>query len=324
MCISRRQILKAIAASSAISGVSSSTWAQTASKVVRLYQGFPAGGAPDTIGRLLAPGLGKGIARTVILESKVGAAERVVAQHLSRLPPDGDHLLLYTGVQAVHAALDKKISYDIIKDFTHIAGVAKYGFLICVGSNSPYVSLSDLLDDAARRPGRITYSSPGIGSTLHLAGERISTNANVKMLHVPYNNLNNYVDVVSGTLDVVIGTYSSSIGLITDGRLRALAVTSKQRLKALPNVPSVNETLPNSDLETLVAIAGPAGMPAKIVASLRAALKPIQSSPQMIGELERLGFSSYATHPGEIERELETATATVRMIAARANINVGH
>src|SRR5262245_61843373 len=155
-------------------------------KLIRVVHGYDAGSNPDVIARHLAPGLTELLGQQVAIDPRPGAAERVAAALVARQPADGHTLYLMTGGQAVVSATDPALQYDLMRDFEFISPVTRFPFVFVVAPDSRFASLGDYLEAARREPGKLSYGSSGIGSTLHMAMELLCSRAAVKLLHVPY------------------------------------------------------------------------------------------------------------------------------------------
>lgn len=222
---------------------------------VRLIHGYDAGSNPDTIARHLSQSLTEIMGVQIVIEPKPGAAERVAATQVARMKADGNVLYLMTGGQAVVSATDKTLSYDLLNDFDFISIVTRFPFVFTVAPDSRFKTIEAYLDEARREPGKLTYGSSGIGSTLHMAMELLLSKTGVKITHIPYKGGigQPYNDMIGGRLDMHVVTFSNAQPLIKTDKLRALAVTSKDRHPGFPNVPSVAENLvPDYDGKSVV------------------------------------------------------------------------
>ena len=231
---------------------------------VRLIHGYDAGSNPDTIARHLSQPLTEIMGVQIVIEPKPGAAERVAATQVARMKPDGNVLYLMTGGQAVVSATDKSLSYDLLADFDFISIVTRFPFVFTVAPESRFRTMAAYLDEARREPGKLTYGSSGIGSTLHMAMELLLAKTGVKITHIPYKGGigQPYNDMLGGRLDMHVVTFSNAQPLIKTDKLRALAVTSRDRHPGFPNVPSIAETLvPDYDVVSWLGFTAPAGLP---------------------------------------------------------------
>lgn len=307
MTISRRTVLATLAAAplAAPALVRAQAWP---SQPIRLIHGYDAGSNPDTIARHLAPGLTEILGVQIVIEPKPGAAERLAASQVARMKPDGQVVYLMTGGQAVVSATDKTLSYQLLRDFDFIGIVTRFPFVFTVAPDSRFKTLAAYVAEAKRDPGKLTYGTSGVGSTLHMAMELMLSQVGAKMTHVPYKGGIGapYNDLIGGRLDMHVVTFSNAQPLIKTDKLRALAVTSKERHPGFPDVPTVAETLvPGYDVVSWLGFTSPAGLPADIRDKLHAAIMRAMANPAVKGKLEELGNDTRVTTPQEFRARVE-------------------
>jgi tripartite-type tricarboxylate transporter receptor subunit TctC len=274
--------------------------ARLAGRTVRLVVEFGAGTPPDLIARLMAPLLATKMGANVIVEPKPGGSGRIAAQTVAKSAPDGTTLLVVTGSQTVISATDSNLTYDFVRDFSHISMIAEYPFCISVASTSKYKTFADLVAQARREPNSVSYASAGAGTTTHLAVEMLSEKLGISLMHVPYTTAGSQalIDVLAGTVDIIVNTPN---GAIAQGdRLRVLAVTSKQREPTLLDAPSVSEIVPDFDVTTWMALSAPANMPADLVAELNDAAREAVLAPSVDERIRSLGFTPVANSPEQM------------------------
>jgi tripartite-type tricarboxylate transporter receptor subunit TctC len=301
----RRQFMLAAPALAVASRGHAETWP---SQPIRLMHGYDAGSNPDTIARHLAPGLGEALGVQIIIEAKPGAAERLAASQIARMKPDGQVIYLMTGGQAVVSATDKTLSYRLLQDFDFIGIVTRFPFVFTVAPDSRFKTLAEYVAEARREPGKLTYGTSGVGSTLHMAMELMLSQVGVQMTHVPYKGGIGapFNDLVGGRLDMHVVTFSNAQPLIRTDKLRALAVTSKERHPGFPDVPTVAEVLvPGYDVVSWLGFAAPAGLPPGIAQKLHAAIVTAMANPAVKAKLEELGNDTRVTSPAEFRARVE-------------------
>ena len=290
------------------------------SRPIQLFHGFAVGANPDIISRLLGPALGERLGVSIVVDSKPGASGRIATNHVSKLTPDGYAMLMLTGGDSVMAATAGDLPYDLLRDFAFVSGATKFPFLILVLADSPYKTLSDLIDDAKKRPGRLTYGSSGIASTLHLAGELLKEMAGIDMLHVPFKG-NQAQEHAAGRIDVSVSVSASAMPHIRSGKLRVLAVTGPERSRDFPDAPTVRETLPGYEVLSWLGLAVPAATPQAIVDRLstevRAALERDDVKTRLLG----LGAEPYGTTGAEFRTRVETDVRKWRALAAKVKLD---
>ncbi len=297
MTLKRRTFVLATPAVSAFaSGAKAQAWP---SQPIRIVHGYAAGSNPDTIARHMAPALGEALGATMIVDPKPGAAERLAAAQVAKLPPDGYTLYMMTGGQAVVSATDPELSYKLDKDFDFLSIVTRFPFNFVVIAESRFKAFKDFVDEARQRPGKLSYGSSGIGSTLHMAMELLRAQIGIDIVHVPYRGgmAQPLADLTNGQLDLHVSTLTLSTQLVRAGKLRSLAVTSKERSRFEPDVPAVSETVPGFDVVSWLGFAAPAGLPRPISDKLVAAIQQVAARPDVKGKLEELGNDVLADGP---------------------------
>jgi tripartite-type tricarboxylate transporter receptor subunit TctC len=260
-------------------------------KPITLLVSYPAGGGADVMARLIAPRMAEALGQPVIVENKAGASGTVAAAQVARAAPDGSMLLLDASSFAVNPALFDKLPYDSATAFAPLAVLALYpNALVCTPSFEAK-SVADVVRLAQAKPGALAYASSGNGSAQHLAGALFESIAKVDMLHVPYRGggpaLN---DVMAGQVPLFFANLASSLGHIQSGRLRALAVTSKVRSRALPDLPTMEEAgLKGYEVLEWNPVLAPAGTAAPVRTRLAAAIRKAMADPEVVARVRALG-----------------------------------
>ena len=292
------------------------------SQTIRVMHGYDAGSNPDTIARHLSGPLTEILGQQIVIEPRPGAAERLAASQIARMKPDGYTLYLMTGGQAVVSATDRSLSYDLLKDFDFISIVTRFPFVLTVAPDSRFKTVQAYFDEAKKEPGKITYGTSGVGSTLHMAMELILEKTGTKMVHVPYKGGIGapYNDLVGGRLDMNVATFSGAQPLLKTDKLRALAVTSKERHPRFTDVPTIAETLvPDYDVVSWLGFTSPAGLPPAIRDRLYEAFKQAMARPEVKSKLEELGNDTRVTSPAEFRARVEADMARWRPLAHVVN-----
>ncbi len=250
-------------------GSTGSAWP---ARPLRMVVPFPAGGTTDLLARLLTDGLASRLGQPVVAENRGGAGGAVGAELAARMEPDGHNLFFATiGSAAIIPQMYAKLNWRPA-DLVPVALFAEVPNVFCVSKNAPWADLRALLADARAHPGRLTYASSGIGSSLHLSGELLKAMGGVDILHVPFRGGSDTAnEVLSGRINMGVNNLPSAIGLVRSGELRALAVTSSERSAALPEVPTAAEAgLPGYEATAWFGLQVPAGTPEAVVARLNA------------------------------------------------------
>lgn len=269
---------------------------------------FAAGGTTDTLARLIGQQLGTALGTTVVVENKGGAAGSIGSEAAARSAPDGYTLLGGTvSSHAINVSLYPKLGYDPIKSFSPVTLIGTNPVVLVVAANSPYKTLKDVLAGAKGKQGGLSSASAGTGSSQHLAVELLAYKSGVKFTHIPYKGSGPAIqDVISGQVDMMFDTTVVAAPHIQSGKLRAIAVTSPQRLASMPDVPTVAESgvaeLKDFQVQSWQAIFVPAGTPTPVVTRLHDEIRKILAQPDM--QIRLKGFG------------MEPADMTVAQIAA--------
>lgn len=261
-------------------------------EVGRLIVGYPPGQSVDVVGRLLVERLGPALGRTLIVENMPGQAGSVALAAIARMPGDGSTLTLSAAAAlAGNPFLYNNVRYDSVRDFEPIGLVYDAPLVLMVNSRLPVESFSELLAYVKARPGSINYSSPGNGSVSHLAMTEVMRRTGITMTHVPYvGAAKSLTDLAAGEVQVSFDAYAGARPFLAGGKVRAIAVSSAERLSALPSVPTVAESgLSGFDLVPWVGMLAPAGTPAQTVEHLSQELARVVQSNEFAQRIVALG-----------------------------------
>src|SRR5258707_9910094 len=263
MKVTRRQFLHLAAAAATLPAASRLACAQSyPSRPVHLIEGFGAGGAPDIVARLIGRWLSERLGQAFIVENRSGASSSIAAEAVVRAAPDGHTLLLVTTANPINATM-LKLNYDFSRDIAPVATICRVPLVMEVHPSIAARSVEEFIDYAKAHPGKVNQASAGIGSLPHMAGEMFKVMAGVDLYHVPYRGAQVFPALLAGDVQVYFGPLLSSIWYIRAGTLRALAVTTTSRSDALPDIPSVAETLPGYEASTWYGIGAPKNTPAE-------------------------------------------------------------
>jgi len=280
------------------------------SKPVRIIVPFGAGGAADSLPRLLAQHLGPMWGQPVVVENRTGAAGNIGMELGARAAPDGYTLTSApVGNLAINPHLYSKLSFDVLKDFTPITLVASVQNVLVVNPAVPAKDLKELIAYAKARPGKLTYGSGGVGTQAHIGGEIFESMAGVYMVHVAYKGVGDSVrDLLGGQIDMIFAQIPAVKAHIDGGRLRALGVANLKRSPALPSVPTIEEAggLTGFQAVSWYALVGPAGMPPAVTAKIQADAAKVLQLPDVRDRLQGLGAEPVGSTSAELAAAIKS------------------
>ena len=282
----------------------SAAWGQVwPSKPIKIIVPSAAGSAPDTMTRLLGIELQKRLGQSVVADNKPGAGGALGADIVAKAPADGYTLVMGNiGSHAINAGVYPKLAYNPVKDFEAVAMVATTPSLMSVSSELPIKTLKEFVDYARKEGEAVTFSSGGNGSSSHLAGEYLNLIANLKMRHVPYKDVQQALgDVAAQRVTVMISNLPPAMALVRGGKLRPIAVTTKTRARALPDVPTMVEAGINFEQTVWFGLFAPAGTPAAIVERLNKEIADILRDPTFAEKLIATGGTPLINSPTEMK-----------------------
>ena len=290
---------------------------------VRLVVPFSPGGGADTTARLFAPTFGAVLGQPAVVENRAGAGGTIGAAEVARAAPDGTTLLVDAANQAVAPFIFRNLGFDYERGFTPISRVTLYPLIAVVRPDSPFRSLAQLLDRARAAPGQVTYSSSGNAVSNHIAAALLASRAKVELSHVPYRGGGPALAaVLAGDVDFGFATVASAAALAQDGRVRALAASSAQRIPGLPEVPTVAEQgFPGYDQNEWNGVYGPAGLPPAIVERVQAACRAALAEPLVVQRLAALGAIGLGSGPAEFAEFLRRERASMATLVREAGIS---
>ena len=279
-------------------------------KPLRMIIPFPAGGTADIIARLVGAKMSERIGQPVIAENRVGAGGTIGSDLVAKAAPDGyTFLMTTTGSHLLTSLVSKSVPYDPLRDFTAITGATESYSGLAVAPSLGVNSVRELLDLARRNPGKLTYSSAGIGTAFHLAGALFGNAGNVELTHVPYKGAGQALnDLMTGTITMTFSAITSQLPFLRSGKLKLIAVLGSKRFGALPDVPTVSEALPNfENLEAMTGFLGPAGLPAPLLGRLNTELAGAVNSTDVRTKLEADGNTPVGNTPEQFAAHLQRA-----------------
>ena len=275
-------------------------------KPVRMILGL--GGGAEIVARLVAQHAGAALGQPVVVITQSAAGGSLAASTVAKSAPDG-YTILYAAVQSqvYHTLLTKTTPYDPIKDFTPIVRVGDAVLCVVANIDAPYKTFKEFIELARRNPGKLAYSSSGIGTVQHLSGELIRQVANVELLHVPFKGgAQQTTSLMNGEVPVAFTILATVMSQITAGKVRVLAINNAKRFPGMPNVPTVAEEIPGYELPPgWMAMFGPAGLPAPITRRLNAETVRALNLPEVRERLDQLAINVNTSTPEELSASLK-------------------
>ena len=299
--------LSAIALLSLLAGPLFAASPNWPTRSVTIVVPFTAGGSTDVIARLLGQKLSELWGQSVVVDNRVGAGGNIGTALVAKAPADGHTLLMASGsIFTVNPHLYKRLPFSP-KEFVPVTKVASGPMLVVVPASSPAKNLQELIALAKATPRAVNFGSAGIGSQVHMAGENFANAAGIALVHVPYTGeAAAYTDLMAGQVQLVVGNIAAAGPLVNGGRLRALAVTSKERSRMMPDVPTVSEAgIPGFENSGWFGLMAPAGTPKDVIARIQADTARVLASPEMRTKLGEQGMVAIADTPDEFARAID-------------------
>src|SRR6266853_5616206 len=303
--VNRRTLLTILAGSIATqlvtprSGFAQEAWPV---RTVRYVNGFPAGGATDTLSRILCQKMSELSGQSFIVENKGGAGGVLGADAVAKAPPDG-YTVGLGGIASNVLAIGSyaKLPYDPRGDFTFITGMWQLPNILTARKDLAFSDLRELLAAFKKEPGKYTYASAGFGTTLHLSGEMMNSMAGVEMIHIPYKGAGPALtDLLGGRIDLLFDNLPGSLPSVRAGQVKPVAVTARARIPELPDVPAMAEVLPGYEITSWTAMIGPANMKADLVARVNALTAKTLADPVLKTRYAELGATPWPMSPAAI------------------------
>jgi tripartite-type tricarboxylate transporter receptor subunit TctC len=277
------------------------------SKSIRLIVPFAAGGAVGAVARVLSTPLSASLGQPVVIDNRGGAGGIIGMDAVAKAAPDGYTLLLAHSGLTYMPGLYKKLPFDPVKDFAGVITAVSGSYVLAVSAQAPFKSVAELIAYAKANPGKLTYGSAGIGSTLHLAAEFFRRAAGIEILHVPYKGAAQATtDLVGGQVQMMFGPLVAIMPLADAGKLRALAVTSARRSALAPNVPTMIESgIPGFEVTGWYGLAAPAGTPKDVIEKLNSETNKALKSAELIEQFRLQGYEPLGGTPDEMNAQIK-------------------
>ncbi|MCC6780099.1 MAG: tripartite tricarboxylate transporter substrate binding protein [Hyphomicrobiales bacterium] len=312
----RRAALVGLSAISAIPA-----WPQ-GGRPITLMHGFTPGANVDIVARLVAEHLAKRLGQPIVVEPRPGAGGTVAAAMVARAAPDGATIAVLPGGHAVSAAIYNKLPYDTVEDFTYVAMLTDFPFILATYPDHPARTVGDVIASARADAGKFTCATAGNGTGMHLAFELFTAMAEVRIQHVPYRGSPQAIaDLLGKRIDFQVDTPAALMPLIRDGQLRAIAVTGPEPFFMLPRVPAIADTVKRYSVTSWLGVAGPPGLPAELVTRLNSEINAILAEPAVVERLRELGSNTRPTTPAGFKARVADDVAKWTKVVADAKIS---
>ncbi|HLN36354.1 MAG TPA: tripartite tricarboxylate transporter substrate binding protein [Xanthobacteraceae bacterium] len=322
MTLPRRRFLHLAASVAALPALSRTARADTyPSRPAQMIVGFPAGSAPDIIARLAAQWLADKLGQNFLVENRPGAGSNIGTELVVKAQPDGYTIICDVLTNVLNTALYQHLSFDFMRDIAPVSPIANAPYVILVTNSLPVKTVPEFIAYAKANPGKINMASGGIGTSSHIFGVLFMTMAGIDMVHVPYRT--NYMsDLIGGQVQCVINPIPQSMEFVKSGKVRALAVTTKTRLDALPDLPTAAEFVPGYEALGWYGIGAPKATPADIVAKLNGALNAALAEAPAKARLADLGVEPMRMTPQEFAQFITDEDKKWGKVIRDANIKL--
>jgi len=313
-----------LAGSAALAAAPQSARAQSyPSRPITIMVFVGAGGAPDIIARLIGQGLSQRIGQPVVIENRPGGGGNLSLQAVARAPADGHTLLLIATPHAINVTLYEKLNVNVIRDIAPVASINNDSFVMLVNPSSPVKSVAEFIVHAKSSPGKVNLTSSGNGNLTHLSGELFRMASGIDLVHVPYRNTPAALTaLMAGDVHVIFGALPSAMPHVKAGSLRPLGVTAPARVKALPDVPSISDTVPGYAVTGWVGIGAPHGTPAEIIAKLNKDINAVVSDPEIAARLASFGSDPFTSTPASFGKLIAAETEKWEKVVRFAGLKI--
>ena len=304
-------------------GISDAAALDYPTRPVRWVVGYPAGGTTDILARLIGQYLSEKLGQQFIVENKPGAGNNIATEAVINSPPDGYTLLFVNPANGINTSLYKKLSFNFPRDIAPVAGIARVPNVMEVNPNVPANTVAEFIAYAKANPNKVNLASSGNGTSVHLSGELFMAMTGVKLTHVPYRgSAPALTDMIAGQVQVLFDNLPSSIEHVRAGKLRALAVTTEKRSEALPDVPTVAETVPGYEASAWFGMGAPKGTPPEVIAVLNKTINEALADPNIKARLAEMGGMPMGGTPADFGKIIVDETEKWRKVVEFAGASV--
>jgi len=320
---SRRKLMRLAMSAVALPAVSRMAYADAyPARPVHIMLGFPPGTTPDIAARLIGHSLSERLGQQFIVETRTGVGGNIATEFVAKAQPDGYTLLLVTLANAVNATLYGSLKFNFVSDIAPVASIMRTPLVMEVNPEVPAKSVAEFIAYAKANPGKINMASAGRGTPQHLAGELFMMMTGTEMVHVPNQATNAMTDVIGGQVQVIFNPIATSLGFVRQGKLRALAVTSAARVRTLPDLPTVAESVPGYEASGWYGIGVPRRTPAAIVDKLNSEIGAALVDPTNVARFADLGAEAVQMSPAAFGKFLADETQKWEKVVKAANIKI--
>ena len=310
MTSTRRSAVLAVATSALATATSVPAFGQPAfplQKAITLVVPFSPGGGNDILARAIAPEMGQSLGQTIVVDNRPGAGRNIGAEFVAHAAPDGSTVVIASSQATMNPLLDMRVPFRIERDFAPVGLIASVPLLLVANSREPYKNFQEFMAYARVNPGKVSYSSPGVGTPQNMAGEVFAKLNNAEMLHVPYRGTGpSIADLIGGQVQVSFATFASVAQHVRSGKLRALGIAGPKRAMLVPEVPTFGESgMANYDAGLWYSLLAPGKTPKQIVDKLNWAMLAAVQDPAVAKQLLEQGFEIQASTPAELKAYID-------------------
>ncbi len=306
-----------------LAGIGSASALDYPTRPVRWIVGYPAGGSTDITARIIGQWLSERLGQQFIIENKPGAGNNIGTEAMLHAPPDGYTVYLVNPANAINATLYQKLSFNFIRDSAPVGGFIRVPNVMEVTPSFPAKTVAEFIAYGKANPGKINWATSGNGTSVHLSGELFKMMTGVQMTHIPYKgSAPALTDLIAGTVHVMFDNMPSSLPHIQGGKLRALAVTTSQRSDALPDVPTVADTVPGYEASAFFGLSAPKGTPREVIDLVNREVNLALKDPEILAKLKNLGGIPIAGTPDDFGKIVASETNKWEKVVREADLSV--
>jgi tripartite-type tricarboxylate transporter receptor subunit TctC len=304
-------------------GIAPAVAADYPNRPVRWLIGFSAGGPVDIVARIMSQWLSEHFGQQFVVENRSGSGGNLAAAAAINAAPDGYTLLFVGPNNAISTSLYKKLPFDFMRDTTPVAGILQITNMLVVSNAMPVKTVQELIDYCRANPGKVSYASPGYGTSVHMSAELFKALTKIDMLHVPYRgSAQAFPDIMSNKVQLIFDNIPAALEHVRAGNVRALGVTSPQRWPGVPDIPAIAETVPGFEAVGFYGMAAPKGTPPEIVAILNKAVGEALRDPKLVARLTEIGGIPKPMTPAEFGHLVADETEKWRKVVEFAGVSV--